>query len=67
MNSENHIRRAYQEGLAHGREDRYDPPAWMLQHPAQSLWITAYQHGYREGQSIVRAEKMMAKGEHDAE
>lgn len=63
MSSENHIRRAYSEGLAHGREDRYEPPAWMLHHPVQGLLIMAYINGYREGQRIVRAEKMMAKGE----
>ncbi len=64
--TENNLLRAYKEGMSHGRNDRYDPPRWLLENPNEVLWITAYQQGHREGQRIWRAEKTMGKGERDA-
>lgn len=52
---ESHIKKAYREGMAHGRENNYAPPLWMLKNPQESLWITAYQNGFREGLRVYRA------------
>ncbi len=53
--SENKILDAYAIGMAHGQENNYAPPLWMLKNPQESLWITAYQNGFREGLRVYRA------------
>lgn len=49
------IKDLYAAGRAHGMENNYAPPAWMLKNPQESLWITAYQNGFREGLKVYRA------------
>ncbi len=49
------INDAYRAGMVHGRENNYAPPLWMLKNPQESLWITAYQNGFREGLKVYRA------------
>lgn len=50
---ENKINDAYACGLAHGRENNYAPPLWMLVQPV--LHLTAYRNGFAEGLKVYRA------------
>lgn len=50
-----HIKIAYQDGVSHGMKNKYAPPTWLLNNPQESLWITAYQNGFREGLKVYRA------------